>query len=350
MRRVRAPGVVSAIACGVLLLANACTKPPEAAPAAGGPLLPELADRQQQVDTLELRGAGNKALVSLQRKGDEWQLAQRDDWRADGARIAAFLVQLAQARRAEAKTDREVMYPRIGVEDVSDANATGTELRLAGQGIAARLVIGKPHKVSGGRFVRLAGQARSWLSDTDVGFDPDPVAWMDHRLLALPLARVDRVRLRPRGAPAFALVSRDDRFGPDDAPSGAMHDSHAGDDIASALVALDVDDVARDDAPRPLSQELDYELVDGGIVTLSVWREGQRDWLRIGASFDEARGASWERQAGRPGVEKQARAQVAEWTQRFAGRKFLLPPALARTLTLDHSQILEGDPPPPPTP
>jgi hypothetical protein len=340
MRR-RLPAIAA-----LVLLAAACSRG-QPAIETSGPLLPTLASRQQQVDTLQLRGPGEQVLVTLRRHGSEWQLEQRAGWRADGARVAQYLAQLAQARRVAAKTDRPAMYPRIGVEDIADPQAGGTELRLSGTGIAARLLIGKPHKPSGGRFVRILAQARSWQTDVDVRFDPDPQAWLEHRVLALPLARVERVRVRPRAGAAFALENRDERFRPDDAPAAAMGDSHAGDDIASALVALDIDDVAPADAGvQRFSQELDYELVDGSVLTLSVRRQGQRDWLRISASFDEARGAAWARQSGREGVEAQARAQVAEWSRRFAGQEFLLPPALARTLTLDHSQILEGAPAP----
>ena len=322
-----------------------CTKPAPP-PQAGGPLLPELAMRQDQVDRLQLRGAGGKTLVTLRRVGGEWQLAERAGWRGDGARIAQYLAQLAQARRAEAKTDSLAMYPRIAVEDVSDPQAGGTELALSGRGIAARLLLGKPHRLSGGRYVRLGGQPRAWLCDLDVGFDADPVAWLDHRLVEVPLAHVQQVRIRPRVGPTFALVNRDDRFRPDDAPPAAMRDSHAGDDIASAIVAFDIEDVAADDGPQLLSQQLDYELVGGEVLSVSVWREGQRDWARLSASFDQPRAAAWAAQARRPGLEAQARAHVAEWSHRFAGRKFLLPTALAHTLTLDHSQILEGAPPP----
>jgi hypothetical protein len=324
------------------LWAVACAKAPPAVSGEGAPLLPALASRQDHVDALEVRVAGDEPKVSLRRVGGEWQVAQRAGWRADGARIAQFLQRLADARRVEAKTDRPVMYPRIGVEDVSDPNAGGSELRLSGKDVAARVVVGIAHGPSGGRFVRLAGEKRAWLCDTDVALDPDPVSWLDHRLLSIPLARVERVRVRPRTATAYSLVSREDRFRPDDAPPAAMHDSHAGDDIASALQAFDVDDVAADDGPKQASQALDYELVDGSVVTVSVWREGVRDWARVAAAFDEAQGAKWEGLSGKHGVQAQARAQVAQWTRRFAGRKFLLAPALAHTLTLDHSQVLEG--------
>src|SRR5204862_7492797 len=117
-RRGRAPlrSILFALTSAACLLAGACAKSAPG-PQAGGPLLPELAMRQDQVDSLRLRGAGGKALVTLRRVGGEWRLAQRADWPADGARIAQYLVQLAQARRAEAKTDRPAMYSRIAVED-----------------------------------------------------------------------------------------------------------------------------------------------------------------------------------------------------------------------------------------
>ena len=330
------------LAAALVLLAGACA-PAQDAPDAGGLLLPQLADRQAQVRSLELRGAGNKVLVTLQRKGGEWQLAQRAGWRADKARIATYLAQLAQAQRVEAKTDRADMYPRLAVEDVANADAGGTELHLSGPELSARLVIGKEHKLSGGRFVRVGGQARAWLCDTDLGFDPEPLSWLEHRLLAVPLPRVERVRIQPYGAPAYALVNVDDRFRPDDAPAGAMGDSHAGDEVASALEAFEIEDIAAGEAPARLSQRLDYELVDGPVLSVSVWRDGQRDWAQVSASLDGRRAANWARQAGKPALEAEARARVADWTRRFAGRKFLLPPALARTLTLDHSQILAGD-------
>jgi hypothetical protein len=238
------------------------------------------------------------------------------------------------------------MYPRLAVEDVSDPDAGGYELHLSGRGIDARLLLGKLHKLSGGRYVRVGGQARAWLTDADLGFDAEPVSWIDRRLVAVALARVDSVRIETRDWPAFALVSRDDRFRPDDAPPGAMGDSHAGDDIASALEAFEIEDVASGDAPTQYSQRLEYVMVDGPVLMVTVWRDGLRDWAKLEASLDERRAAAWAQQARKPELESEAKARVADWSSRFAGRKFLLPPTLAHTLTLNHLQILEGSPAP----
>jgi hypothetical protein len=332
-----------------VLLAASCTR--ATAPAIEsekpGSLLPLLADRQQQVDRFELVGAGGKTLLRFRRTQGSWLMDGRP-WRADGARIAQYLLSLAQARRVEAKTDRAAMYPRLGVEDVADPDATGTELHLSGAGgFEARVVIGKPHKLSGGRYARLSAHPRSWLVDADIGVDPDPLAWIDHHVLAVPLPLVESVRMRPRNAPEYTLAMRDDRFRPDDAPSAAMQDSHAGDQIASALVDLQAEDVASGGTREVPSQQLIYALVDGGTITVSVWREGQRDWARIEAGVDGKKSSAWSRQSRRPQWEKEVRQRASTWGAQFVGRKFLLSPELARTLTLDHSQVLEGDPTPP---
>jgi hypothetical protein len=326
------------------LLLAACAPPANQSDAGPGPLLPQLAGELQRVSTLRLRGAGGRALVSLHRERGEWRLGERADARADGARIAAYLLRLSQARRVEAKTDSAAMYPRLAVEDVADPDAGGHELEIAGEGIAARLLIGKAHRATGASYVRLHGERRSWLLDLDATFDADPRAWLDRRLLDVPLARVERVRIRPREGAAFALVSRDDRFRPDDAPAAAMRDSHAGDAIAGALQGFEIDDVGKDEG-HVASRTLDYELVDGAVLALEVWREGPRDWARVSARIDEPRAQAWARQAQRPQLVEEARARVAEWNRRSGGRRYLLPQALARTLMLEHVQILQGDAP-----
>lgn len=310
---------------------------------APGPLLPQLAARQDQVERLRLRGAGGRVLVSLHRERGEWRLAERADASADAARIAQYLLLLAQARRIEPKTGSPAMYPRLGVEDVADVDAGGHELELAGRGVDARIVLGKAHRGTGHSYVRLHGQKRSWLLDVDAGFDPDPRTWLQRRLLEVPLARVERVRIRPREGGDFALSRRDDRFRPEDAPAAAVGDSLAGDRIAAALDGLEVEDAGTDPG-RPASRALDFELVDGATLGIEVWRDGPRDWARISARLDPARAQAWARQAGKPGLPAAARAQVAEWNRRFAGRSYLLPQELASTLMLDYERILRGEP------
>jgi hypothetical protein len=341
-----APARALALVLALLtLLLPACRRAGENTDfAPGAHILPGLAGNPGQVDRLLLRGAGRRVLVSLERIDGEWRLREREGARADSARIQEYLLRLAQARSVENKTGSPAMYPRIGVEDVSSPEAGGHELELAGQGVSARIIIGKAHALSGTSFARIPGEAPSWRLDTDIGFEPDPVAWLEHRLLDVPIARVDRVRIRPRAGGEFSLAMRDDRFRPEDAPAAMLRDSHAGDDIAAAVQDFGIEDAGRDDG-REAERVLDYELVDGAVLSVGVFRDGLRDWARISARLDEARAQDWAARARRAQALAETRAQVAQWQRRFAGRRFLLPPALASKLMLEYSQILQGEAP-----
>ena len=307
-------------------------------------MFPALAEHQDQLDRLQLRGAGNAALVTLVRKDGGWRVAERGNWPADEGRLSQYLFVLSQTHLAEAKTSNPALYARLGVEPISSADAKGTELTLSGGAVASRLLIGREHAKFNSNYVRVDGQAQSWLTDLPVSFDPDPASWLDRRLIDLPLARVAEVHVSGGAEKPFSLSHRDDRFRLDDAPSAAMRDSHQGDAMASALEQLKFDDVAADGGTATIERELRFLSVDGRMVTIQAWHEGSRVWARLAASPDEGRLLAWVRQAGNEKAAEGLRAQVAEWNQRFDGHRFLLPESAAASLMLSHEQILAGAP------
>ena len=96
-----APGLLLLLA----LTVGAGCKRSEPAPAKAL-LFPELAERQDELQNVQLRGAGNKALVTLVRKAGRWRVAERDDWPADAGRLSQYLFVLSQTRRRRAE-DRQ---------------------------------------------------------------------------------------------------------------------------------------------------------------------------------------------------------------------------------------------------
>lgn len=319
----------------------ACSGDPSAARAQ--PLLPGLAQAQHGLHTLRLRGAAGRTLVTLQRRDGAWRVAERDGWAADAGRISQYLFVLSQARRMEGKTAEPRLYPRLGVQPVTLADATGTELELAGKGWSSRLVIGNAHPRLDGNYVRVGDEPQAWLTDLPVEFDKDPVAWLDRRLLDLPLARVRQVRVS--GEESFSLSHRDDRFRLDDAPSAAMRDSHLGDEIAGALDQLRFEDVAADDGAAVAERSLEYGSVEGMRFRLQVVRVGERRWLRVDVDMDDEASRAWaalsdENDKALAGIA----AGAATLDDKLSGRRFLIDETLARTLMLDHAQILAGAP------
>ena len=328
-----------------LLAVVGCGRGPQAPGKA--PLLQDLAPLQDQLDSVRLRGAGNAVLVTLRKQDGSWRVVEQDGWPADAGRLSQYLFVLSQAHRLEAKTANPALYARLGVQPVSGADATGSELELSGGGHQWRLLIGHEHSKLDRNYVRVDGQAQSWLTDLPVDFDRDPVSWLDRRLVDLPLARIARVQVKDRTGESFSLSHRDDRFRLDDAPSAAMHDSHQGDAMAAALDQLQFDRLARDDGKAVLERELIYTAVDGSELRLQAWHDGEQVWVRLSASLAEARAAAWLRETGgKPAELAQLRARTDQWNGRFRGRRFQVSAALANTLMLSHQQILAGAPAP----
>jgi hypothetical protein len=330
-------------AIAVVVLLAACSREPATAPAQ--PLLAGLDRAQHTLDRLQLRGAGNHALVTLERRDGAWRVAERDGWPADAGRISQYLFLLSQARRMEGKTSEPRLYPRLGVEPVASSDAAGTELELAGAGWRRRLLIGNAHPRLDGNYVRVGAEAQAWLTDLPVSFDKQPVAWLDRSLVDLPLARVRQVRVAAAGGESFSLSHRDDRFRLDDAPSAAMHDSHLGDSIAGALDQLRFEELASDDPATAIERSLDYASVEGMRVQLQVLRVDDRHWLRVHVGMDEEASQAWAALASANAEERvKLGARVAALERKLAGRRFLIEESLAQTLLLDHAQILAGAP------
>lgn len=310
--------VLAALALG------ACTRPATEAPAASGPLLPALAKQLPTIESIELRTAGDRVAVTLERKGSTWTVRERTGWPADPAMVDALLEDLESAQRVEAKTAKPDHYARIGVEAVSAADAGGVEVRLHGKGWNESVIVGNAPPVGGGRFVRRAADAQAWQVDRELDVARGPAQWLDTRLLDEPLAHVESVLSNDRSGHQFALVHRDDRFRIADVPSAAMGDSYRGDALAALLADLRIEDVATGEERTP-ERDVVFSLHDGRRISLESWREDGRIWMQV--------------RECPAGAGRDCRIDG-----RWAGRRFLLPAHLAPTLWLTRDQILGHTP------
>jgi hypothetical protein len=302
----------------------ACAPRAPEAPAASGPLLPGLATRLPTLQSIELRTAGDRVAVTLQRAKPGWTVRERTGWPADPALVRTLLEDLAAARRAEARTARPDRYARIGVEAVAGADAGGIEARLHGRGWDEAVVVGDAPPLGGGRFARRAAEAQAWLVDRPLALPREPAAWLDTRLFDVPLARVAGVRSFDAAGHAFELAHRDDRFRVVDAPSAAMGDSYRGDALAGVLEQLHLDDVAADDGAAA-ERTVYFTLVDGAQVRLAAWRVDGRVWMRVQECPPKA-------------------GPLCPVEARWAKRRFLLPAHVAATLLMTRAQVLAGTP------
>jgi hypothetical protein len=274
------------------------------------------------VYTIELRGAGDRVLVTLERRAGAWTVRERTGWPADPGLVRALLDELATARRVEAKTAMPDRHARIGVEAVSGVDATGVEVRLRGKAWSDAVVVGKAPPAAPGRFVRRSADAQAWRVDRRLDVAREPAAWLDTRLFDEPLPRVDRVWSRDDAGHEFSLVHRDDRFRIAEAPSAAMGDSYRGDTLAAVLTDLRIEDVAVDEGAAA-ERTVTFALKDGRRITLESRRIDGRVWTRAYACPADVRDCD---------------------STRSAGRRYLLPARVAADLWLTRDQILGRTP------
>jgi len=311
-------------------------------------VFPGLVQRQDRIDGIRISGAGNAMLVDLKKVSGLWRVTERNDWPADAGKISQLLMLLAQARLQEAKTSDPALYPKIGVEALSDRWAQGMEVRLDGGGKPLRVLVGHAHVGMDGDYVRVDDAAQSWLTDRHLDISRNPVDWLDHHLIDRPLARIEQVQIDSTDGNSYALAFRDDRFRLVDIPSAAMGDSHAGDAMAGFLEQLNFDDVADDDGNAAIERKVRFLGVDGVRVEVDAWRDQGKVWVHLDSGIDPSRFARWLNDTGkidprqRLDAEQKLRAQIAIWQQRFAGKRFLLPSFKAAILLMSRGQVLKG--------
>lgn len=315
--------------------------------------LPGFAARVEAIDRVEVLGAGGKSLVLIEKRDGTWRMPDRDGWPANQREVGSALFRLGQAKRLEAKTADPKRHARLGVEDIAAPDAKGAQLRLSGgEGEAVAITVGNNHPTLGGSYVRTGDNPQAWLLDQDIAPARGAPDWLDRRLLDIPMARIDSVRVQPASGRAFRLSRVDDRFSIDGLPPTAMANPDAGNATGGFTDQLALDDVARDDGAAA-TQTTVFESFDGLRITVASWPRDGGTWARLAVDLDEARARAWfarpepaaaeAKPSASPGQRlAELKAQADAWREAFAGRRFLLPPHKAEGLLRSRNDYLDG--------
>lgn len=243
--------------------------------AVGDPVLPQLRAALGEVAEVRL-SRGDGALVTLQRVGAGWQVAERH-WPVDAGKLRKLLLDLAALAIVEEKTHDPARYAVLGVEDVTGPSAGGVRLDLkTARGAIHSLVIGKP---SGARasYVRAVGAAPSYLARPQLTLDTQPARWLDAALVDVEASKVAAVTLRAGSGPPRLLQGAQ-------LPAG----------LAGALAALSLQDVR----PQPLDAAMPAEpparharflLQDGTSIDVGGLEDGPRRWIRLAEKSADGR-------------------------------------------------------------
>lgn len=159
-------------------------------------LLPELEAALNEVEKITVKTAGNRTVATLVRGDERWTVVEASDYPADLGRIRQNLIALSQARIVEEKTSNPELYDQLGVENIDNEDAEGTQLDIEAEGYTASVIIGDTG-VSGGdmAYARLTGEPRSVMVNADLNLAGDHQEWLDRDLLDVASSRIHAVTL-----------------------------------------------------------------------------------------------------------------------------------------------------------
>lgn len=269
----------------------------------GGPVIPGLADKLNDVSTVRFVKAGNVPLLTLERNDSGWTVAERDGYPADDAKVRLALINLGETKVLEPKTSNPERYAQLGVQDVDAIDATGTRVELTGQGIDSQLIVGNPAAQGGeGTYVRRIGEDASLLATGNLVPDPAIGQWLKREITDIPSGRIREIELSAgdaRPLRVFKTTSEDANFVVADVPRGRDVQSEVvANGLGSMLAGLTLDDVAKaDGAPSDdlIVHKAIYRLFDGTVIEMDGWQEQEsadgnpgKAFASFAATLDEA--------------------------------------------------------------
>lgn len=255
-------------------------------------LFPQLADQVNSAAVIQVEKGGETVTVS--RQGEHWAIDKLDGFPADAAAIRAILVELTQLRTIEPKTENPELYSRIGVQDPAPgAEATRLVVKSDQGATLASLIVGQAGPAVGSglgrstRYVRVTGEAKSWLAQGELFLKDQPLDWARRDILSLDSARVAGVDIVAPGA-APVSISRPSKdqtnFAVAAIPEGSqIRWEGAANSTAEALAFFQFDNV----------KPADQIAWDTGSETVSTYRTF--DGLTISLQTIDAEGAAWTR-------------------------------------------------------
>jgi hypothetical protein len=311
---------VLAIALLAIALWYAGSRQPAQQGEVSAPFAPGLAARLNEVERVRIVGAGAAVLATIERDADGWRLQERDGYPVDTAKLRALLVDIAEARRVEAKTSNPDLHERLGVEDIATQDASGEQVEIEGSGETLRIIVGAGAARDRGSYVRHANEAQSWQIDRVLRVDREPVSWLQRELIDFPTERVESVEVQPATGPRVAIGRSQDSTGDFrlvDLPAGREQASEfVADATAGLLSSLRFDDVLAADAVEvdaATQRRSRFLLRDGLRIDVETWQASGRTVARFAAIVDDPQfDAHVEREVRTAAEAWQARADVAD--------------------------------------
>lgn len=278
---------------GALMLSN--QRAPESLDAAQRKLAPTLESGLNMVSQMKITGAGNALIVTLNKTDESWVVVEKSSYPANVNKVREVLLALANAKVLEEKTSQKELYSKLGVEDLSDATATGVRVDLSGGKTPLSVIIGQPGgQGSNSTFVRLSDQPQSLLVSGLISAPKVASEWLKKELIDVQAADVQSVVVsRADGSVTVSKSKREEQnFVVENLPAKREASSEfAANGLAGFVGTLNFDDVSArtaDFAVPAGAFTLDSKTFDGRIYTAQLWEADGKQMMVLSARFDAA--------------------------------------------------------------
>lgn len=262
----------------------------------GAAIVPGLAGTLNNLERVSVVKAGGEAVATLERRGDDWVVAERNGYPAAVSKLRLALRALADAKILETKTANPEFYDRLGVSDVADAAAAGVAVTLTAPGTELPTLILGNAEGSRYRYARRANEAQSYLLDKNPDFPRSISQWLEPQILDVRGDRVQQVTIKhPDGETlTVSKASRDaQNFDVAAVPEGReLLYASVANVIGNSLRELSLEDVEPADA-NPVEQpvQVEFRTFDGLVINMTGTERGEEAWVSFVASFDPEQAA-----------------------------------------------------------
>lgn len=244
-------------------------------------LFPQLANAIPRLNRVVVEDLSDATAVTLQQQGDQWVVAEQDNYPASMPKLRTLIESLNEARLAERKTSKAENHGSLGVSDSgSDA---GTLITLQGDADFS-VIIGNTATRRNVSYARLPGDDQSWALSQQIAADTDPLDWLDKTIIDLPAT--DIARLTISNDPVVTLVADEDSFRLEDMPEGReLAYPSVGNTVAGALAGLQLENVqSLEDASIPEDAlSTHFKTKQGMTVHARTWKTDDKAMVHLRA-------------------------------------------------------------------
>jgi hypothetical protein len=295
-------GILGLLTVVLVGLAIALTsRQPPAIQGANQPLFPGFEKRINETGQISVTTPENK--VTVVRENNQWRVREKGDYPAAVDQVRQLLLGVTGLTRIEPKTQNPSLYGEIAVDDVTnkDSKAKLIEIQDDHGTTIAKVLLGKERPPAAGAtandyFVRVPGEAQSWLVSGNLTVDPDPKRWLDTQLLDIDKKRIHQVTIK-HAAGDTVTVTRDTPDATDfhltATPKHAtVKSAFTVNEIANTMGRLTLDDVFKSGDVQTAAKP-DFtaamETFDGLRVTLTASadaKDAKKRYVTLAAAYD----------------------------------------------------------------